>query len=225
MQHIRQRFASIFPSLVPVNPPHQAKATCNICLDDDVNANQMFSVDRCHHRFCYECVKQHIEMWQQRIKEDSIPGTKRIYCPNPRCSALISVNKLCKSTKEAQVRKNCYKCGELFCINCKVPWHSNLSCNDYKRLGPNPTTDDLKFQALANQNLWRQCRNCRYMIDELSEGCISVTCRCGQNFCYQCGAKAGGCHHGHVVPPRARLPPHPPSPPPTSAPASARDGA
>ncbi|EOA25749.1 hypothetical protein CARUB_v10019111mg [Capsella rubella] len=233
-----------------VNPPRQAnpsrKTTCTICLDDNIDTNQMFCVEKCRHEFCSKCVERHIEvrllegsvircpayrckskltwrscahlltpklkkMWQERIKEDKIPIKNRVYCPNPRCSALMS-NELSKSakiwrylsisTKEARVRRQCFECGQLLCIKCKVPWHSDLSCNDYKRLGPNPTEDDIKLKALANKQLWRQCGNCQEMI-ERSEGCIKVTCRCGHKFCYQCGAKAGGCYHGilHEYPP------------------------
>jgi len=34
----------------------------------------------------------------------------------------------------------------------------------------------MKLKILANQKLWRQCRNCKHMI-ERSEGCIKLTCR------------------------------------------------
>ncbi|XP_019101862.1 PREDICTED: probable E3 ubiquitin-protein ligase RNF144A-B [Camelina sativa] len=251
MQPIKKRFASLFPISVPgnsithsykqakeaivselsrfvKNPPYQAKATrkttCTICLDDDINANQMFCINKCRHRFCYVCMKKHIEVrlrlegsvircphyrckskltfgscvhlltpqlrkiWQQRIIENRIPIIQRIYCPNPRCSALISIN-------EAEVRRRCFECGQLLCIKCKVSWHVDLSCDDYKKLGPNPTADDM-LKALANKKLWRQCEKCKHMI-ELSEGCIKVTCRCGHMFCYKCGkSKAGACCHG-----------------------------
>lgn len=237
VQQIRERFLSSFPIFVdgisikyayklaretiasqvsiPLNPPHQAKATrkttCKICLDDDINAKQMFCVEKCRHRLCFECMKRHVEvrllegsvmrcpyyrckskltfgsceniltpklkyMWQQRIIEDLIPVTERIYCPNPRCSALMSETELSKSTKESGDRRNCYQCGQFFCINCKVSWHSNLSCDDYKRLHPYPTENDEKIKTLANQNMWRQCGECQHMI-ELSEGCVQVKCR------------------------------------------------
>ncbi|CAH8304546.1 unnamed protein product [Eruca vesicaria subsp. sativa] len=38
------------------------KTTCIICLDEDINADQMFYVDKCRHRFCTECVRRHIEV-------------------------------------------------------------------------------------------------------------------------------------------------------------------
>ncbi|XP_010425977.1 PREDICTED: E3 ubiquitin-protein ligase RNF144A-like [Camelina sativa] len=113
-------------------------------------------------------------MWKQRILEESIPLTDRLYCPNPRCSALMSKTEISKSTEDKSMR--CFRCGERFCINCKVSWHSNLSCNDYKRLSINRMSDDMKLTVLAYEELWRQCEKCQHMI-ELSEGCIHVTCR------------------------------------------------
>ncbi|KAG7559777.1 IBR domain [Arabidopsis thaliana x Arabidopsis arenosa] len=134
-------------------------------------------------------------MWEQRIEEEAVPVTERFYCPNPRCSALMSKTELSKFIEE-DGSMGCFQCGERFCINCKVLWHSNLSCDNYKRLGDNPTSDDIKLKALANQKMWRQCEKCQHMI-ELSGGCIKVTCRCGYSFCYTCGAewKHGGCPH------------------------------
>ncbi|CAE6074834.1 unnamed protein product [Arabidopsis arenosa] len=115
-------------------------------------------------------------MWEQRIADELIFVADRIYCPNPRCSALMSVTELSISTQEAKVRRCCVKCSEPFCINCKVPWHSDLSCGDYKRLGPKSTLNDIKLIILANQKLWRQCKKCNNMI-ERSEGCSKLTCR------------------------------------------------
>ncbi|XP_019089199.1 PREDICTED: probable E3 ubiquitin-protein ligase ARI5 [Camelina sativa] len=207
------------------------KETCNICLNDGINADQMFSIDKCGHMFCSECVKSHIEvrlamgslmtcpgyqcksrltyrycvnlltpklkkMWGKRFKEDKILVTKSVYCPNPRCSTLMSETNLFELIG---VRSCCVKCGEPFCINCKVPWHNNLSCDQYKWLHPNPTEYDGMLKDLANEKLWRQCRKCKHMI-ELAHGCVSVICRCGHNFCYRCGADAGGCWHGHGFP-------------------------
>ncbi|KAI9195640.1 hypothetical protein LWI28_016845 [Acer negundo] len=83
--------------------------------------------------------------------------------------------------------RKCVKCQGLFCINCKVPWHKDMTCYEYKRLNPNPPTEDVKLKSLASMNLWRQCVKCNHMI-ELSEGCYHMTCRCGYEFCYNCGA-------------------------------------
>ncbi|CAN8268298.1 unnamed protein product [Cochlearia groenlandica] len=232
-------------------PPRQTepitkkKTSCNICLEDDIDADKIFCIDNCRHKFCSECVKRHIEvrllqgslircpwyrcrsmlnlasfadiltpkvkeMWEQMIKDDSIPMVDRVYCPNPRCSTLMSKTEISRSAKFVE-RRNCVKCGEEFCMECKVPWHDNLSCNDYKKLHPYLTENDEKLKVLANQKMWRQCGKCQQMI-ELSKGCVRVVCRCGHNFCYQCGAVAGQCSHGHGLPPPPRQP-GPPEPP------------
>ncbi|EOA29317.1 hypothetical protein CARUB_v10025598mg, partial [Capsella rubella] len=201
------------------------KKTCSICFED-VNADEMFLVHTCHHMFCSECVKNHIEvrlaegymmtcpqykcktklvyndcvniltpkvkeMWEQRNIEESIPVTDRVYCPNPTCSALMSVTNFSQLN---EVKQCCVKCGEFFCVNCKVPWHSDLSCHGYKKLHPNPTENDKKLQNLADCKRWRQCSKCKQMI-ERSDGCFFLLCRCGHKFCYQCGADAGYCYH------------------------------
>ncbi|KAL9284074.1 putative transcription factor C2H2 family [Arabidopsis thaliana] len=221
---------SILSMVTPHEDPRQAKAVlkeeCAICFNDIV-AEGMFSVDKCRHRFCFQCVKQHVEvkllhgmapkcphdgckselvidacgklltpklskLWQQRLQENAIPVTERVYCPYPRCSALMSTTKISESAKsllslypKSGVRR-CVECRGLFCVDCKVPWHGNLSCAEYKKLHPDPPADDVKLKSLANNKMWRQCGKCQHMI-ELSQGCNHITCRCGHEFCYNCG--------------------------------------
>ncbi|CAA7046165.1 unnamed protein product [Microthlaspi erraticum] len=115
------------------------------------------------------------EMWERRIEEESVPVADRVYCPNPRCSALMSKADLSKSTEDGSTRC-CVRCGKRFCINCKVAWHRSLSCDDYKRLGPNPTENDIKLISLANQEKWRRCGKCQHMVEH-SSGCTHITCR------------------------------------------------
>lgn len=190
--------------------------TCIICLEDII-VGHMFSIDGCLHRYCFSCMKQHVEeklhqgmvptcphegckselevdscrkfltlklleTWNERIREASIPATEKVYCPYPRCSTLMA-----KSEVEEYARKKnfvgrqlgaskCIKCHRCFCMNCKVPWHGDLTCEKYRKLNPNPPTEDVKLKSLASKNLWRQCMKCSHMI-ELSEGCYHMTCR------------------------------------------------
>ncbi|XP_057480771.1 E3 ubiquitin-protein ligase RSL1-like [Actinidia eriantha] len=201
---------------------------CVICVEDR-DVSQMFSVDGCLHRYCFSCMKQHVEVkllhgmvpkcphegcnseleidscrkfltpklvaiMDQRMKEASIPVTEKVYCPYPKCSALMSKvevlehsKKIFVSVEPSGIRK-CTKCGGLFCINCKVPWHKKMSCLGYKRENPTPLAEDAKLKTLADRNLWRQCVKCNHMI-ELAAGCYHMTCRCGYEFCYTCGAE------------------------------------
>ncbi|CAL1403364.1 unnamed protein product [Linum trigynum] len=199
--------------------PHE---TCDICFED-TDVDKMFSVDQCSHRFCFSCMKQHVEVkllhgmvpqcpsdgckselkvdscqkfltpklietMQLRIKEASIPATEKVYCPYPKCSALMSKSEAYAFVgSERTPARKCLKCHGLFCIDCKVPWHSAMNCDMYRRVNPNPP-EDAKLKFLASSNLWRQCKKCSHMI-ELAEGCYHMTCRCGNEFCYNCGAE------------------------------------
>ncbi|KAF2574544.1 hypothetical protein F2Q70_00005573 [Brassica cretica] len=122
-------------------------------------------------------------MWKQRIKENAIPVTERVYCPYVRCSALMSKTKISESAKSLQSAypasgvRRCVECRGLFCVDCKVPWHGKLSCTEYKKLHPNPPADDVKLKSLANNKMWRQCGKCQHMI-ELTQGRNHITCRC-----------------------------------------------
>ncbi|KAL5711334.1 RBR-type E3 ubiquitin transferase [Ranunculus cassubicifolius] len=130
-----------------------------------------------------------IDLMEQRIKESAIPVTDRVYCPYPRCSKLMSKPEVLSYTKATELPAiRCIKCHGVFCIGCKVPWHSNISCGEYKRVNPNPTAEDTKLKSLATTRSWRQCTKCNDMI-ELAEGCYHITCRCGYEFCYTCGAE------------------------------------
>ncbi|KAL6967328.1 RBR-type E3 ubiquitin transferase [Sarracenia purpurea var. burkii] len=127
------------------------------------------------------------DIMRQRIKESSIPVTEKIYCPYPRCSALMSKSEVLANTRLGG-SSICKRCNGLFCMNCKVPWHSNMSCYAYKNLNPYTCAEDAKLKSLATRNLWRQCVKCNHMV-ELAEGCNHIYCRCGYEFCYTCGAE------------------------------------
>ncbi|KAL0533897.1 hypothetical protein IC582_028172 [Cucumis melo] len=205
------------------------KETCTICFED-VSVDQMFSVDGCLHRYCFSCMKQHVEVkllngngmqancpyqgctsevniescgkflepkvfeiMSQRIKEASVPIQEKVYCPYSRCSALMSKTELLRYTEASYINaertgaRKCMKCNQFFCINCKVAWHYNLTCYDYRNLNPNLHPDEQMLKSLATRKLWRQCIVCNNMV-ELAEGCYHITCRCGYEFCYTCGA-------------------------------------
>ncbi|KAA8544002.1 hypothetical protein F0562_021821 [Nyssa sinensis] len=135
-----------------------------------------------------------IEIMSQHIREASIPVSEKVYCPYPKCSALMSKSEVLEYSKdvfysaESFGARKCPKCHGHFCINCKVPWHTNMTCSEFKRKNPYPHAEDAKLKTLAARNLWRQCVKCNHMI-ELAAGCYHMTCRCGYEFCYTCGAE------------------------------------
>ncbi|CAH8338088.1 unnamed protein product [Eruca vesicaria subsp. sativa] len=189
---------------------------CIICLDD-VDSDLIFYSERCGHRFCINCVKQHIPnfsidrcgdlltfkqslLWMQTIEENSIPLENRVYCPYESCSHLMSKTELSRGGSYSRLRR-CFECRGEFCVHCRVPWHGKLSCNDYKRLYPKKYyredgEDANKVKALANLNGWRQCPRCYHMVGR-SYGCNRITCRCGNAFCYKCGKLWNSGVHGN----------------------------
>ncbi|VFQ74640.1 unnamed protein product [Cuscuta campestris] len=137
-----------------------------------------------------------VHLLNLRIKEASIPVGERVYCPFPKCSALMSRREVFEHSRGANIdtersgARVCTNCNGLFCINCKVPWHSRMNCIEYKIRNPGPQ-EDVKLKSLAAVKLWRQCVKCNHMI-ELAAGCYHMTCRCGYEFCYTCGAEWKG---------------------------------
>ncbi|XP_010535584.1 PREDICTED: uncharacterized protein LOC104810840 [Tarenaya hassleriana] len=204
------------------------KETCVICYDG-IKVERMFSVDGCFHRFCFPCMKQHVEVklleggtancpsegcksevkiescakfldpklvdvMSQRKKEASINPADKIYCPYPKCSALMVKHEVLEYTRAYLVgvdqsgARKCMKCGLFFCFSCKVPWHYYMTCHDYSRSHANQNAGDGMLKSLARKKLWRQCAKCSQMV-ELAWGCYHITCRCGYEFCYTCGAE------------------------------------
>jgi hypothetical protein len=123
-----------------------------------------------------------VEVLSQRVKESSIPITEKVYCPRPKCSALMSKSEVLQFTQTTYVGagkngvRRCVKCQYYFCIDCKVPWHYDMTCNDYKRSNPYALTEDAKLKSLAKAKRWPQCVKCNHMV-ELAEGCYHITCR------------------------------------------------
>nr|GEX22081.1 ribonuclease H domain-containing protein [Tanacetum cinerariifolium] len=135
------------------------------------------------------------DLMSLRIKESSIPPAERVYCPFANCSALMSKTEVQANTitststgVKGTERKECVKCHRGFCINCKVAWHHNITCSDYKKSFLYKSSNEGKLQSLATKNRWRECIKCKTFV-ELAKGCYHMTCRCGYEFCYTCGAE------------------------------------
>lgn len=169
---------------------------CCSCLKQHVEVKLLNGVlPRCPHDGCKVVLALEdarkflppklLEIMRNRLKEASIPANEKVYCPYPRCSALMSIQEAIFPQQESSTKKfifnasglrKCIKCNGSFCINCKVPWHENLLCSEFKRSNPHPHLEEVKLRSLAKAKLWRQCIKCSHMI-ELLEGCFHMTCR------------------------------------------------
>ncbi|KAM0045906.1 putative transcription factor C2H2 family [Helianthus debilis subsp. tardiflorus] len=202
---------------------------CTICFEY-VASDQIFSVNKCLHRYCFSCMRKHAEakllqgklpkcphekceskieiesckkllkpelykILRSRVKEASIRPFDKVYCPFSNCSALMSKDEVKEHTLassytaagEIGMRK-CVECNCRFCINCKVPWHDNVTCSDYMKSFLFQSSNEAKLKSLATKEGWRECKNCMNLV-ELASGCYHIDCRCGYQFCYTCGAE------------------------------------
>jgi hypothetical protein len=105
---------------------------------------------------------------------------ERFYCPFPNCSVLLDLSQhFARASSSSQADLSCVECPECrrdICVNCGVPWHIMMDCDEYQCL-PVEERDagGLSLHRLAKNNRWRRCQRCRRMI-ELTQGCFHTTC-------------------------------------------------
>ncbi|KAI5066490.1 hypothetical protein GOP47_0019114, partial [Adiantum capillus-veneris] len=163
---------------VPVRCPH-------------VSCSQTLSLSQCQSILS----QKWFDLLSKRLIEVNMPEADRVYCPFPKCSALMNRKDLLASNDVASssamlstvTPSRCMECFRLFCVECRVPWHTSMSCQQYQKLPPNlRDAQDANLYQLAEHQKWQRCKKCCRMI-ELAEGCYHMTCRCGYEFCYLCG--------------------------------------
>ncbi|KAK4436733.1 putative E3 ubiquitin-protein ligase rbrA [Sesamum alatum] len=140
---------------------------------------------------CVEVVpKDVLVMWGDAICESMIGASQKFYCPYKDCSGLL-VN----DGEEVVRESECPFCRRLFCAQCGVPWHSGVGCEEFSRLSESERgREDLLVHELAKLKKWQRCPHCKFFVDK-NEGCLHMTCRCGYEFCYACGATWRSTHH------------------------------
>ncbi|KAI1814869.1 hypothetical protein GGS20DRAFT_375068 [Poronia punctata] len=120
-----------------------------------------------------------IGLFREKALEYSTPN--RTYCHNARCASFIPPVNYTDTTA------SCSRCHVRTCRTCKRASHD----------GDCPNDEQLQqVIRLARDQGWQRCQNCWGMV-ELNTGCNHMTCRCGFQFCYVCGArwKSCGCQH------------------------------
>lgn len=80
----------------------------------------------------------------------------------------------------------CTWCYKKSCFTHQLPWHEGLTCAQFDSLRPDVAADQEAAQLLIGTTT-QQCSKCKKRI-ERSAGCDHMTCRCGHQFCWRCGA-------------------------------------
>ncbi|CAA0823834.1 RING/U-box superfamily protein [Striga hermonthica] len=169
---------------------------CSHCMKTHVEKKLKFAQIpiRCPHLNCKYRVSMNecssflpvvtFKSLEKALEEANILGLDKIYCPYTSCSGLIDTNGSENGCSECNV------CGGLVCIVCGVRWHSSMTCEEYQSLSEEEREDfleDLTLRRLATDKRWRQCQQCQRLI-KLTHSCYQMTCWCGHEFCYSCGA-------------------------------------
>ncbi|KAF1918297.1 hypothetical protein BDU57DRAFT_537869 [Ampelomyces quisqualis] len=88
----------------------------------------------------------------------------------------------------------CGACGARHCIRHEVPFHYGESCDEYdvrKRWESIPMTEEDKACKAFVEATSMVCPGCKARVHK-SSGCNHMTCKCGHQFCYLCGAPYRG---------------------------------
>ncbi|KAI3985262.1 hypothetical protein MKX01_039507 [Papaver californicum] len=129
------------------------------------------------------------------------------YCPNPYCSELVlneCNNKrhlgrrrrrylfwrrwLTRNNKQKISECRCPHCKLLFCVRCMVLCQENHQCSiSTGSIGRRVRrAHEVLFMQMVATKKWKRCPTCKIYIDRY-EGCPHIECRCGTEFCYECG--------------------------------------
>jgi E3 ubiquitin-protein ligase RNF144 len=92
---------------------------------DPACSKGLVQIDRCRGIIPSEL----FDRWNVALCEDVVGGDK-FYCPFKDCSALL-INDAPVEIRETE----CPHCHRLFCASCRVPWHSGIKCEEFKKLG------------------------------------------------------------------------------------------
>lgn len=73
-------------------------------------------------------------------------------------------------------QSKCPFCQRLFCVKCKVPWHTEFECAQFQKL--QKLGEEAVLNDLAKKKKWQKCPNCKLFVEK-SFGCCFIECRCG----------------------------------------------
>ncbi|KAL5579660.1 hypothetical protein UlMin_012102 [Ulmus minor] len=152
-----------------------------------------------HPSFCEDCLGKYIGT---KIQEN----IAMVKFPEPKCKGILEPqlccsivpkeaferweNALCESLGVDVTICGCPNCHKLFCAQCNVAWHAGMECGEFKsrKNGERDQREDNMVMELAKQKNWRRCPGCNFYVEKTA-GCLHISCRCGNEFCYGCGSK------------------------------------
>ncbi|KAB0792573.1 hypothetical protein PPYR_14532 [Photinus pyralis] len=117
-----------------------------------------------------------------RLNREVELDKNRTWCPRAGCETVCT---LCPSQPCLPQCVHCPTCTVDFCSNCKLEWHSGVSCEqNSKRLAKEGKVEDPGISF--NSDFIKCCPMCNVPIEK-DEGCAQMMCkRCKHVFCWYC---------------------------------------
>ncbi|KAK4673092.1 hypothetical protein QC763_108770 [Podospora pseudopauciseta] len=119
-------------------------------------------------------------------KSTEYATTDRIYCPIPDCGRWHDKTTII-TPQTGTITTPYLKCtkGHKMCPICHQKAHKKT---EYCPQDP----DYLRTKAFIQESGWQKCHRCKRVVEHVS-GCRHMTCPCGGQFCYVCGARWKTC--------------------------------
>nr|XP_027192464.1 probable E3 ubiquitin-protein ligase ARI9 [Cicer arietinum] len=122
-----------------------------------------------------------LNWWEKALIESMIPEKNKFYCPYHDCSTLLILSEAHDNNNDQEagvgIIKNtqcvCPLCKRKVCVNCKSPWHVDMTCTKFQKM-KRSNHDDLMLDLVKKKN-WRKCPNCGRIIEK-THGCGHMQC-------------------------------------------------
>ncbi|CAH8387477.1 unnamed protein product [Eruca vesicaria subsp. sativa] len=133
------------------------------------------------------------ERWEKILCESLISSWDKLYCPFKDCSSVMILDDVGGSDANV-TQTECPSCHRMFCAKCKVAWHVGIGCEEYGNTKKKSSDEeDALLVQMAKNKYWKRCPSCKFYVEKVV-GCVHMTCRCGSEFCYDCGSLWGDPH-------------------------------
>ncbi|EFW99942.1 ibr domain containing protein [Grosmannia clavigera kw1407] len=148
-----------------------------------VSNEAQFPAKCCLNEVPSRTIRRHVtrEVWQRyaaKAAELAVPVSERLYCAAVNCGMYVPASQQSRAARIGRCSG-----GHETCTMCRQIAHGTGS----KR---GPCAEDRDGQLadeLAADAGWRRCQQCSVLIEH-ADACQHMTCRCGGQFCYVCGA-------------------------------------
>ena len=111
------------------------------------------------------------------------PANRKLQCPN--CKHAYCV--VCKARSGSAP----VACLALTLAPAQTDWHRGVRCE-----ARGEREEQAVFEKVALRGHFKKCPKCAVWVEK-AEGCDSMRCRCGANFCYSCGKQLDRQHGAH----------------------------